>query len=109
MLEETQEIEEIIQRVAALDVGKVELTCYMRVPSPRQVRPAGAGGPEHQTMTRWLLVMVDRLRELGVTRVIRSGQAGVELKRRRVASISNPPTASNPPAIPATGPVWDPV
>jgi hypothetical protein len=27
VLEETQETEEIIQRVAALDVGKAELTC----------------------------------------------------------------------------------
>ena len=32
MLEETQETEEIIQRVAALDVGKAELTCCGRVP-----------------------------------------------------------------------------
>ena len=32
MLEETQETEEIIQRVAALDVGKAELTCCVRVP-----------------------------------------------------------------------------
>jgi hypothetical protein len=33
-----------------------------------------AGGREevrtYQTMTRWLLVMADRLRELGVTRVV---------------------------------------
>ena len=32
VLEETQETEEIIQRVAALDVGKAELTCCARVP-----------------------------------------------------------------------------
>jgi transposase len=34
VLEETQETAEIIQRVAALDVGKAELTCCVRVPSP---------------------------------------------------------------------------
>jgi transposase len=64
VLEETQETAEIIQRVAALDVGKAELTCCVRVPSPgKHVR-------SYQTMTRWLLVMADRLRELGVTRVV---------------------------------------
>jgi transposase len=35
---------------------------------------AGRAGREevrtYQTMTRWLLVMADRLRELGVTRVV---------------------------------------
>ena len=34
VLEETQETAEIIQRVAALDVGKAELTCCVRVPGP---------------------------------------------------------------------------
>jgi transposase len=70
VLEETQETEEIIQRVAALDVGKAELTCCVRVP--------GQGGSDrrlqevrtYQTMTRWLLVMAERLGELGVTRVV---------------------------------------
>jgi transposase len=70
VLEETQETEEIIRRVAALDVGKAELTCCVRVP--------GQGGSDrrrqevttYQTMTRWLLVMADRLGELGVTRVV---------------------------------------
>jgi transposase len=70
VLEETQETEEIIQRVAALDVGKAELTCCVRVP--------GQGGSDrrlqevrtYQTMTRRLLVMAERLAELGVTRVV---------------------------------------
>jgi transposase len=69
VLEETQETEEIIQRVAALDVGKAELTCCVRVPGQgrsgrrQEVR-------SYQTMTRWLLAMADRLAELGVTRVV---------------------------------------
>jgi transposase len=70
VLEETQETEEIIQRVAALDVGKAELTCCVRVPgqggSGRRLQEVRT----YQTMTRWLLVMVDRLGELGVTRVV---------------------------------------
>jgi transposase len=70
VLEETQETEEIIQRVAALDVGKAELTCCVRVPgqggSGRRLQEVTT----YQTMTRWLLVMADRLRELGVTRVV---------------------------------------
>ena len=32
MLQETQETEEIIERVAALDIGKAEVMCCVRVP-----------------------------------------------------------------------------
>jgi transposase len=70
VLEETQETEEIIQRVAALDVGKAELTCCVRVwgqsGSGRRLQEVRT----YQTMTRWLLVMAERLGELGVTRVV---------------------------------------
>jgi hypothetical protein len=70
VLEETQETEEIIQRVAALDVGKAELTCCVRVPSPGKHGRRAQEVRSYQTMTRWLLVMADRLAELGVTRVV---------------------------------------
>jgi hypothetical protein len=70
VLEETQETEEIIQRVAALDVGKAELTCCVRVPSPGKGGKRAQEVTTYQTMTRWLLVMADRLAELGVTRVV---------------------------------------
>ena len=70
MLEETQEREELIERIAALDIGKAELVCCVRV-------PGGAGQSRrvqevktYKTMTRSPLVMVDRLRTVGVTRVI---------------------------------------
>jgi transposase len=70
MLEETHDRDQIIQRVAALDVGKAELTCCVRVPgqdgSGRRLQEVRT----YQTMTRWLLVMADRLEELGVTRVV---------------------------------------
>jgi transposase len=70
MLEETHDTEEIIQRVAALDIGKAELTCCVRVPgqggSGRRLQEVQT----YQTMTRALLVLADRLRALGVTRVV---------------------------------------
>jgi transposase len=69
VLEETQETEELIGRVAALDIGKAELTCCVRVPSPGK-HGRRAQEVTYQTMTRWLLVMADRLGELGVTRVV---------------------------------------
>jgi len=70
VLQETQEREEIIERVAALDIGKAELTCCARV--PHQDRP----GRRLQevttwpTMTRSLLALAARLAELGVSRVV---------------------------------------
>jgi transposase len=70
VLEETHDTEEIIGRVAALDIGKAELVCCVRVPS------AGGSGKRAQevrtypTMTRSLLVLADRLAELGVSRVV---------------------------------------
>lgn len=70
MLEETHEREEIIERVAALDIGKAELVCCARVPGEagqsRRVQEVQA----YSTMTRSLLRMADRLRDLGVTRVV---------------------------------------
>ncbi|MGW1762456.1 IS110 family transposase [Streptomyces mirabilis] len=69
MLEETQDTEEIIERVAALDIGKAEVVCCTRV------HREGSPGRRMQevvtypTMTRSLLGMCDHLRCLGVTRV----------------------------------------
>ena len=34
MLEQTRDEQEIIERVAALDIGKAELVCCVRVPDP---------------------------------------------------------------------------
>jgi hypothetical protein len=70
LLEETQDREEIIERVAALDIGKATLVCCVRVPD--QGRP-GRRLQEvrtYSTMTRSLAVMAERLRGLGVTRVV---------------------------------------
>ncbi|MFD8501120.1 IS110 family transposase, partial [Amycolatopsis sp. NPDC059657] len=70
MLKQTEDHEEIIERVAAIDVGKAEVMCCVRVPD--EVRP-GQRLQEvvpYSTMTRSLLLLSDRLAELGVTRVV---------------------------------------
>ncbi|MBK8461120.1 MAG: IS110 family transposase, partial [Micropruina sp.] len=70
MLQEIQDHEEIIARVAALDIGKAELVCCVRVPgqggSSRRVQEVTT----YLTMTRSLQAMADRLGGLGVTRVV---------------------------------------
>ena len=68
-LEETQDRAEVIERVAALDIGKAEVVCCVRVPGGRPGRRAQEVST-HSTMTRSLQVMADRLAELGVTRVV---------------------------------------
>ena len=70
MLEETSDREEIIERVAALDIGKAELVCCVRVPGAEGKSRRVQEVTTYQTMTRALLGMVDRLTELGVTRVV---------------------------------------
>src|SRR5664280_406049 len=70
MLESTQDSHQIIQRVAALDIGKAELVCCVRVPDPKAPGKRLQEVTTYTTMTRSLLVMCDRLRELGVTRVV---------------------------------------
>ena len=70
MLAETHDDEQIIARVAALDIGKAELVCCARV--PHEDRP-GRRLQEVETypaMTRPLLGMADHLRCLGVTPVV---------------------------------------
>lgn len=65
-----QDEQEIIRRVAALDVGKSEVVCCVRLPGP------GSGGRRMRevrtfsTMTRSLLAMGDWLAKLQVTRVV---------------------------------------
>jgi len=46
VLEETHDSDQIIQRVAALDVGKAELTCCVRVPSQGGSGRRTGGGPD---------------------------------------------------------------
>lgn len=70
MLEETSDDARAVERVAALDIGKAEVVCCVRVPSP-----AGSGRRAQEvrtwsTMTRSLIELGDWLTGLGVTRVV---------------------------------------
>ena len=70
MLSRTQDNEEIIERVAALDIGKAELVCCVRVPDESRAGRRLQEVETYSTMTRSLLGLPDRLRCLGVTRVV---------------------------------------
>ena len=70
VLEETNDTEEIIGRVAALDIGKAELVCCVRVPGGQGSGKRLQEVRTYPTMTRSLLVLADRLGELGVTGVV---------------------------------------
>jgi transposase len=59
---------EIIERVAALDIGKAEVVCCARVPGPRGQRMQEVRTVT--TMTAALLGLADWLAALGVTRVV---------------------------------------
>jgi transposase len=69
-VEVAQDDQEIIARVAALDIGKAEVVCCVRVPGvgPRARRMQEVR--TYTTMTRSLLAMSDWLTGLGVTRVV---------------------------------------
>jgi hypothetical protein len=62
MLTETQDNEEIIARVAALDIGKAELVCCVRVPDEDRPGRRLQEVETYSTMTRSLLGMADHLR-----------------------------------------------
>jgi transposase len=70
VLEQTQDEQEIIARVAALDIGKAELVCCVRVPDPKGGSRRVQEVTTYSTMTRSLQVMADRLMDLGVTRIV---------------------------------------
>lgn len=69
-MESSRDDEEIIERVAALDIGKAELVCCVRVPGQGPGGRRRQGVSTYSTMTRSLLTMADQLRALGVTRVV---------------------------------------
>ena len=69
MVVDTDDGGEIVERVAALDIGKAEVVCCVRLPAE------GAGRRAQDvrtwpTMTRSLAEMADWLAGLGVTRVV---------------------------------------
>ena len=68
MLAESHDEEQIIARVAALDIGKAELVCCVRVPGPgtRRLQEVST----HSTMTRSLTELANHLVELRIERVV---------------------------------------
>lgn len=70
VLEEDPQVEEIVARVAALDIGKAEVVCCVRVPHEGKPGRRLQEVATHSTMSRSLLAMGDHLRCLGVSRVV---------------------------------------
>ncbi|MFC0530976.1 hypothetical protein [Phytohabitans kaempferiae] len=70
MLEETRDRDEIVERVAALDIGKAEVVCCVRVPSPSGSGRRAQEVRTYPTMTRSLIALGEWLAGVGVTRVV---------------------------------------
>jgi transposase len=70
VLAESDDQEEIIARVAALDIGKAELVCCVRLPAPGGRRKRLQEVSTHSTMTSSLTELASHLVELRVQRVV---------------------------------------
>jgi transposase len=70
MLAESHDEEQIIARVAALDIAKAELVCCVRVPSPAGGKRRLQEVTTYSTMTPALTELANRLVEMGVQRVV---------------------------------------
>ena len=70
MFAESVDTEQIIARVAAIDVGKAELVCCVRVPSPGGGNRRAQEVSTHSTMTRALAELANHLVELRIERVV---------------------------------------
>jgi transposase len=67
---ESADVERIIERVAALDIGKEELVCCVRLPAPEGRRRRLQEVSMHSTMTRSLAELANRLVDLRIERVV---------------------------------------
>jgi len=70
MLTESHDEEQIIARVAALDIGKAEVVCCVRVPAGADAKKRLQEVSTHSTMTRALTELANHLVDLGVERVV---------------------------------------
>jgi hypothetical protein len=68
MFAESEDQEQIIERVAALDIGKAEVVCCVRLPGPGRRRVQEV--TTHSTMVGSLSELANRLVELRVERVV---------------------------------------
>ena len=69
-MEEAPVDEVVIERVAAIDIGKAEVVCCARVPSPTRRGRRAQEVRKFSTMTRSLTELSQWLAGLGVTRVV---------------------------------------
>ena len=70
MFVESDEDEQIIERVAALDIGKAEIVCCIRLPRPDGRKGRVEEVSTHSTMVPSLCELANRLVELGIQRVV---------------------------------------
>ena len=70
MFTESEDEEQIIERVAALDIGKAELVCCVRMPAPPGKKRRLQEVTTHTTMVGSLSELANRLVGLGVQRVV---------------------------------------
>jgi hypothetical protein len=82
VLTRTQDDEELIERVAALDIGKAELMCCVRIPDEGHRGKRLQEVQAYSTMTRSLLGMSDHLACLGVTRVVMEATSVIRGSKR---------------------------
>ncbi len=70
MFAESQDDEQIIERVAALDIGKAEVVCCVRLPAAAGTKRRVQEVTTHSTMVGSLSELANRLVDLRVTRVV---------------------------------------
>lgn len=70
MFAESEDDEQIIERVAALDIGKAEIVCCVRLPAPAGKKRRVQEVTTHSTMVGSLSELANRLVELGIERVV---------------------------------------
>jgi hypothetical protein len=75
VLAEARDDEVIVERVAAVDVGKAEVACCVRVPDGRRPGRRLQEVEVYPTMTGSLLRLAGRLAGLGVSRVVMEATA----------------------------------
>lgn len=70
MFSESADDEQIIGRVAALDIGKAEVVCCIRLPAPDGRKRRVQEVETHSTMVASLSRLAERLVDLGIERVV---------------------------------------
>ncbi|MFT4286091.1 IS110 family transposase [Nocardioides sp.] len=70
MFAESEDDEQIIERVAALDIGKAEVVCCVRLPAPAGGKRRVQEVTTHSTMVGALSELAERLVDLRIERVV---------------------------------------